>query len=293
MVYSSNIASLTGIIHLRALDTYHLWPMDHFPSLNQFYKDCENGDLKSYSFIEPNFWTPHNDMHPSTFDSKHYGKSSVGSVLLGEKLLWDVYNAIKCSKKPDGSNAQNTLLIITFDEHGGCWDHVSTIKAVSPDLSEYTNWEGFDFSRSGVRVPTIMVSPHIAKNTVVNKPMDHTSFINTMQEKWNRIVKGQFPPLSTRSAAAPKFTSVFTSEKARPISDWPTIEEPIIPPEMEEIDFSDAALNDLQQSILAGVIAIQNSKKKSREVKIDASNIKTVKEAMEYLRKIDDIPGSE
>ena len=292
MVYSSNLASLTGLIHLEALEDYHIIP-DHFPSLDKFFTDCKDGKLTSYSFVEPNFWTPHNDMHPSTYDSKHYGKGSTGSVLLGEKLVWDVYEAIKNSASVDGNNAQNTLLVITFDEHGGCWDHVSPQKAVGPDLSKYTKWEGFDFSRSGVRVPTIMVSPHIAKNTVVNEPMDHTSFINTMQEKWNRIVKGQFPPLSTRSANAPKFTPVFTSEKARPISDWPTIPEPKIPEEMSVIDFSKAPLNDLQQSILAGVIAVQNSKKNKRTAKIDASNIKTVKEAMDYLRKVKGIPGSE
>ena len=63
-------------------------------------------------------------MHPSTYHSELYGPDAVGSVLLGELLIWEVYNAIKQSNSCDGNNWQNTLLIITFDEHGGCYDHV-------------------------------------------------------------------------------------------------------------------------------------------------------------------------
>jgi len=79
LIYSSNTASLTGLIHFRALDEYHL---TNFPSLDQFFTDCQAGQLPPYSFLEPNFWTPHNDQHPSSYDSDDYGPSAVGSVLL-------------------------------------------------------------------------------------------------------------------------------------------------------------------------------------------------------------------
>ncbi|MET9641377.1 alkaline phosphatase family protein [Streptomyces virginiae] len=47
------------------------------------------------------------------------------SLLDGEKLLAEVYNVVRTSSSPEGSNALNTLLVVVFDEHGGTYDHVS------------------------------------------------------------------------------------------------------------------------------------------------------------------------
>ncbi|MGH3775653.1 MAG: alkaline phosphatase family protein [Pseudonocardiaceae bacterium] len=73
-----------------------------------------------------------------------------------------------------GNSWRNTLLIITHDEHGGCYDHIAPPTGVTPpDLSGYTKWDDFDFTRLGVRVPMVMVSAHIAHiahNTVINTP---------------------------------------------------------------------------------------------------------------------------
>ena len=82
-----------------------------------------------------------------------------------------------------------TLLIITYDEHGGCYDHVPPPSgAVPPDNSagEY----GFDFKRFGVRVPTVLVSPLIAPGTVFRvpagtMPLDHTSILKTVETRWS------------------------------------------------------------------------------------------------------------
>ncbi len=289
-VYSSNTASLTGIIHALALSTYHHWPADHFPSLEQFYVDCAAGNLPSYSFLEPDFWTPHNDMHPSSYDSKHYGKGNVGSVLLGENLVAKVYNAVRTSDSASGNNAQNTLLIITFDEHGGCYDHVAPeSKVATPDASRV--WQDFEFKRLGVRVPMIMVSARIKKNTIVNGVKEHSSFINTMQKKWARQYPDNFNALSHRTEAAPDFTEVFTSPEPRPVSDWPAVDEHLIPPEFSEIDFSAAPLNDLQRSILHGAALIH--KRNYPKEWEDPSHIETVGAAMEYLRTIPNLHGGE
>jgi phospholipase C len=289
-VYSSNIAALTGIIHAEALALYHVWPANHFPSLEQFYDDCAGGQLPACSFLEPNFWTPHNDMHPSTYDSEHYGKSSVGSVLLGEHLIWKVYNAIKDSKSSRGNNSQNTLLIITFDEHGGCYDHVAPPSHVTPpDLSDYTQWSDFDFKRLGVRVPTVMVSAHIAENTIINTPMHHASFLKTMQTKWNRVTPGKFTTLTARQANAPEFTEVFTSENARRASDWPDFPEPQISKEFYDIDFSDSPLSDLHRSMVRGVAALPQA----RGLDVDVESIGTHSEAIDFLRSVPGLPGHE
>lgn len=256
-IYNSNEASLTGIIHALALLPYH--GPHHFPCLEQFFDDCAGGTLAKYSFLEPVFWTPHNDQHPSTWNDKHYGPDAVGSVLLGEELIWQVYNAIKNSTggtggRGKGNSWRNTLLIITHDEHGGCYDHVAPPTGVTPpDLSGYTKWDDFDFTRLGLRVPMVMVSAHIAPNTVINTTHDHTSFLKTMFEKWSRYITG---PLTARDAAVPDFREVFTAPALRDVSTWPDIPKPQIPAGLWNIDFSTAPLNDLQRAIVAGAAAV-------------------------------------
>lgn len=281
-IYSDNSAALTSIIHAWALSTYHI--PEHFPSWDDFHDDCKKGKLPAYTFIEPKFWTPHNDMHPSTYNSKHYGESNVGSVLLGEKLVADVYNSIKSSDSKTGNNSQNTLLIITFDEHGGCFDHYSPTKAVvNPDGKNSD--QGFDFTRLGVRVPMIMVSANIAKNTIVNDIKDHTSFAATMRQKWDKVCPGKFPPLTERSKNAADFTEVFTSLNApRPSTDWPDVTAPTIPAGFENLDFSGEPLNDLQQSMLNGASALHKEYQPDKWK--DHSKIKTVGGAEAYLKSI-------
>lgn len=111
-----------------------------------------------------------------------------GTVLLGYRLIWKVYQAIRNSKSSKGNNWWNTLLIITFDEHGGCFDHVPPGEATAPDSTNFNTGsgeEGFDFKRLGVRVPMVMVFSHIAPNRIVNTTIDHCSFLKTLQQKWS------------------------------------------------------------------------------------------------------------
>ena len=85
-----------------------------------------------------------------------------------------------------GPGWAQTLLVVTYDEHGGCYDHVPPpAGAVPPDntAGEF----GFDFSRFGVRVPTVLISPLIAPGTVYRAPapgtpFDHTSVLKTVEQ---------------------------------------------------------------------------------------------------------------
>jgi phospholipase C len=227
---------------------------DMFDTLDKFKSDCASGTLPAYSFIEPNFFNPHNDMHPSTPGEIGDGPQANGSVLLGDALVCDIYNAIFTS--PNLWN--NTLLIITFDEHGGCYDHVTPPGqygehvvepihiAIPPNLCCYKEWDGFDFKRLGLRVPTIMVSPYIKKNTIINKPMSHTSFLKTMHEKWG------LPSLSRREDASPGFhdTGLFCPTLQRAdISQMPIFAAPIIP--VDKTDYSEAVLSALAKAIIS------------------------------------------
>lgn len=128
-------------------DIWTLAPL-HFRPFSQFLADAHTGALPNYSFIEPRYFADFglgipNDQHPPH------------NVAYGEQLVAAVYNAVRgspCWKK--------SLLVVTYDEHGGCYDHMPPPGAVAPDNCDQ---EGFAFDAYGVRVPAIVISPHIPR----------------------------------------------------------------------------------------------------------------------------------
>ena len=156
-----------------------------------FQSAAAGGTLPAFSFLEPEWSATGNSQHPA-YD-----------VAQGEQLMHDVYETLR-----GGPGWAQTLLVITYDEHGGCFDHVPPpAGAVPPDntAGEF----GFDFTRFGVRVPTVLVSPLIAAGTVFRAPvsgtpLDHTSTLKTVQQRWG------LSALTARDAAAPSFADVLT-----------------------------------------------------------------------------------
>ena len=108
--------------------------------------------------------------------------------------------------------------MITFDEHGGCYDHVEPPPAKPPDAASDPGEEGFHFDRYGVRVPTVLVSPYIEAGTVFRSPIavpyDHNSILATLRD-WLQIPQAQMPP-SNRVKNAPGFANVLTRSTPRP-----------------------------------------------------------------------------
>jgi phospholipase C len=98
--------------------------------------------------------------------------------------------------------------VLTYDEHGGCYDHVPPPWGATPPDNTAGEF-GFGFDRFGVRVPTLLISPLIAPGTVYrvpagSVPLDHTSILKTIEQRWN------LQPLTARDAAAPGFGDVLT-----------------------------------------------------------------------------------
>lgn len=181
----------------------------HYRFFSQFLADAHTGALPAYSFIEPQYFTDllsnriPNDQHPPH------------NVLYGERLIAEVYGAVRnspCWKK--------TLLIITYDEHGGCYDHIVPPSAKPPDDS-INNTDGFVFNAYGVRVPAVIVSPWIAPGTKVRPPQrdtgppfDHASIIRTVRELFELGA-----PLTARDDVAPSILPALTL--ATPANDGP------------------------------------------------------------------------
>jgi len=168
----------------------------HYGLFKDFQAAAASGKLPAYTFLEPSWEPTGNSQHP------------VGDVALGEQLIHDVYYALY-----NGKAWNQTLLIVTYDEHGGCYDHVPPPSgAVPPD--DTPGEFGFDFKRFGIRVPAVLVSPLIASGTVFRvpegtMPIDHTSILRTIEKRW------KLPPLTKRDAAAPDLGNVLTLSAPR------------------------------------------------------------------------------
>lgn len=136
-------------------------------------------------------------MHPS------------GLISDGEKLIKQVYESLRASPQWN-----KTLLILTFDESGGFHDHVPPPLAPAPDSKTFTQStpDGksytFGFNRLGGRIPTLLISPWVAKAKVEQKGVNAagstvsysaSSVLRTLGSLWN------FSPFNPRVTAAPSF----------------------------------------------------------------------------------------
>lgn len=149
-VYYQNIPTTMFYRNLRKLK--YIFKFHNFNS--KFKKHARDGKLPPLTVIEPRYFdlmgSPANDDHPSH------------DVANGQNLVKEVYETLRASPQWN-----ETLLIITYDEHGGFYDHVQTpyVDIPNPDGNTGPAPYFFKFDRLGVRVPTIMVSPWIKKGT--------------------------------------------------------------------------------------------------------------------------------
>lgn len=183
------VAALKGI----QLDLVH--PYD------EFLADVSAAEYGvAYTFIEPSY-NVLADYQCST--SQH----PLDDVTRGEALIRATYEAIRNSPVWDHS-----LLVITWDEHGGFYDHAVPPAAVEPGDSHPGsdhNQYGFTFRQYGARVPALVVSPWIPRNLVDHRVYDHTSILATLESLFG------MPPLTKRDGAASKLTPLLTLANPR------------------------------------------------------------------------------
>ncbi|PPH54768.1 alkaline phosphatase family protein [Rathayibacter sp. AY1E2] len=234
------VVSYTGFLHAPVLEKY--WKT-HFSTMDRFYADVENGELPDYAFLEPRLVFDHNDMHPPTgvlhedeVDGTPVYDSALSDVRAGELLLHQVYSAIRESASTTGSNAVNTLLLATFDEHGGLYDHVPPPSATPPGDGREGEM-GFAFDRLGCRVPAIAVSAYTRAGTIVHDELHHGAVIRTLS-----ALHG-LEPLTARDASAPDLFGVLTLDEPRQIGDWPTTVPQYLPPNPESAPAHPAHVN--------------------------------------------------
>ncbi|CAN6691748.1 unnamed protein product [Malus baccata var. baccata] len=199
-------------------------------------KHANEGKLPGYTVIEQRYFdiksAPANDDHPSH------------DVYHGQMFVKEEYETLRASPQWN-----DTLFIITYDEHGGFYDHVPTpVRGVpSPDRIVGPEPFFFQFDRLGVRVPTIMVSPWIEKGTVVHGPngspfltseFEHSSIPATVKKIFNLTA----PFLTKRDEWAGTFEGIVQT-RTEPRTDCPVAIRKSEPNE-------DAKLTEFQQEMI-------------------------------------------
>lgn len=247
----------------------------NFVPLDQFASDCATGNLADYSFIEPRMFNtpsePASDQHPPH------------DVRVGELLIKTVYEALRASAWWNVS-----ALVVTYDEHGGLYDHVPPPAqgVPSPDGID-SLLPPFAFDRLGLRVPMLVVSPWVARGTVVTDPsaaqmptptsaFEHSSIAATM-----RKVFGWDEFLTKRDAWAATFEDVFSLPA-------PRTDCPVTLPSVEQLSSERRAaqaalpLNELQVAMLGQV----NTCYPPAAPALHADVFPTQADAAAYLRQV-------
>jgi phospholipase C len=170
--------------------------------IEDFVADAEAGRLPAVCWVEPGF--AFNDDHPP-----HH-------VAMGQEFLAVVYKAL--SRSPQWNNC---LLLITYDEHGGFFDHVPP-----PKTDDDYAAEGFD--QLGFRIPGLAIGPYVKKGAV-RTVFDHTSWLKLVCERHG------IEPWTKRIAAANSLAEVLDTDRM-------AAREPRPPIELPAFDFDDDSL---------------------------------------------------
>jgi phospholipase C len=164
---------------------------------DSFLDDAAKGELRDLSWIDPNFidfriWDPNSsDDHPPS------------DIRAGQALVLDLYEALVRSP-----GWEDTVLIITYDEHGGFFDHVPP-PAVDDDSG---------FPTLGVRVPALVVGPRV-KNFVCHQTFDHTSLIKTILLRFAAKAEEAIEKMGPRVQAAPHLGQVLEDAPRSDLAD--------------------------------------------------------------------------
>lgn len=178
-----------------------------FGTMTEFFEAAAAGTLPSFCMVDPVFTIGENignDDHPPC------------DPMLGQAFIASIYAALAASPKWN-----NTLLVLTYDEHGGLFDHVPPPQ---------TEDERPEFRQLGFRVPAVVIGARVRRGCVNATQLDHVSVVSTITRKWG------LEPLSTRVTSTNDLSSCLDPafiDDPQPAIDLPmlTVRRPAEPPE--------------------------------------------------------------
>jgi len=124
--------------------------------IDKFFKAAKNGKLPAFSIVDPGYLT--NSDHPAQ------------DIGLGQALIASVYRALV-----DSPQWERTVLVITYDEHGGLYDHVPPPRTTDDDP---------EFCQLGFRVPALVIGPQVKRGHVENQIFDHVTPLATATRRF-------------------------------------------------------------------------------------------------------------
>ncbi len=161
-------------------------------TIDQFIADSAAGHLPQFTFIDPNYGTT--------------SEENPQDIQVGEQFVAKIVHALT-----HAPTWKHTALFITYDEHGGYYDHVPPPRAIKPDKIPPQTSPGDlpgSYDRYGFRVPLIVVSPWAKPNYVSSRVQDLTSITAFIERKWN------LPAMTFRDANADPMTDYFNFHHA-------------------------------------------------------------------------------
>jgi phospholipase C len=171
--------------------------IENITRMEYFMADVSSGNLSQINFVDPelgdSFGANRNDLHPP------------GDVQLGDQFLEQTVKALMASPQ-----WPRMAIIVTFDEHGGFYDHVPPPPACPPDDLDPELSPGDQpgrFDRYGVRVPTIVISPYARPHYVSHAVYDHTSILRLLEARF------LMPAMTARDANADPLLDLFDFSK--------------------------------------------------------------------------------
>jgi phospholipase C len=210
-------------------------------TIERFFEDAQAGTLPAFSIIDPAFaGGGANDDHPD--HDIRLGQALIGSIAaaLGQSPQWN-----RC------------LFVITYDEHGGFFDHVPPPETIDADA---------DFRRLGFRVPSIVIGPTVRRGCAVDDVLEHSSVCATAARRWG------IAPMNERAAQAGDLSVCI--DPAR-------IDDPLPPPVVPTVEISLSELARRQEhtrrsghvshpELMAAVDALQPPRGIDRRADTDA-----------------------
>jgi phospholipase C len=205
--YSHDVAFLRTVKRY----TDHVGPP--IEKIDQFYRACAEDRLPKVSWIDPNFTIASTNFLPNWASDDH----PPADIARGQNLVARIYNYLVASRA-----WENTLFVVTYDEHGGFYDHVRppTATPVGPK----------PFDTLGVRVPALVVSPWAPAGVPFKGELDHTCIARTALELF---APSRVNDLGLRVSASPSLLPLLTRlaprTDAKRLDGIPVIEAAIAP----------------------------------------------------------------
>jgi phospholipase C len=229
---------------LRVFQNYRFAGKQQIGELDDFFPIAAAGQLPSVTWLEPDYGilsSHENDDHPPT------------DIWNAQRLVGEIYNTLLTAAHEAW---QRTLFIVTYDEHGGIYDHVSP--ANNPDIPTPNDDPADGNMTYGVRVPAFLISPWVKPRYVCKQVLDHTSILKTILSRFLRFPDGSVPHMHARVDAASGLNDLLSEQEARTDATAAPLPPILTPAATLPIVGSQALLSDQVAAPLGGPVGVQS-----------------------------------